>query len=95
MGKRSCYCISRHQRSYVAMVHHNMKRNELIQCNSMFLRSLSRKIWNDIESQLLEKLATEILKRENKSMHGELKMWKEWISTNFYGQDVLHVGIVM
>ena len=77
------------------MVHHNMKRNELIQCNSMFLRSLSRKIWNDIESQLLEKLATEILKRENKSMHGELKMWKEWIRTNFYGQDVLHVGIVM
>ena len=45
-------------------------------------------IWNEVESQLLEKLATGPIKGEGKYVHGKLKMWKERIKTNFYGQDV-------
>ena len=47
-----------------------------------------KKIWNEVESQLFEKLATEPIKREGKYVHGKLKMWKERIKTNFHGQDV-------
>ena len=45
-----------------------------------------RNIWNEVESQLFEKLATEPIK----GMHvrGKLKTWKESIKTNFHGQDV-------
>ena len=35
-----------------------------------------------------EKLATELIKGEDKYVHGKLKMWKERIKTNFHGQDV-------
>ena len=45
-----------------------------------------RKIWNEVESQLFEKLTTEPIK--SKYVHGKLKMWKKRIKTNFYGQDV-------
>ena len=47
-----------------------------------------KKIWNEVESQLFEKLATEPIKREGKYVHGKLKIWKERIETNFQGQDV-------
>ena len=47
-----------------------------------------KKIWNEVESQLFEKLATEPTKGEGKYVHGKLKMWKERIKTNFHGQDV-------
>ena len=47
-----------------------------------------KKNWNEVESQLFEKLATEPIKREGKYVHGKLKMWKERIKTNFHGQDV-------
>ena len=46
------------------------------------------KIWNEIESQLFEKLATEPIKGEDRYIHGKLKTWKERIKTNFYGQDM-------
>ena len=46
-----------------------------------------KKIWNDVESQLFEKLTTEPIK--DKYVHGKLKMWKEYIKTNFHGQYVL------
>ena len=45
-----------------------------------------RKVWNEIESQLFEKLATEPIK--GKHIRGKLKTWKESIKTNFHGQDV-------
>ena len=45
-------------------------------------------IWNEVESQLFEKLATEPIKGEGKYVHGKLKTWKERIKTNFHGQDV-------
>ena len=49
-----------------------------------------KKIWNEVESQLFEKLATEPVKGEGKYIHGKLKMWKKRIKTNFHGQDVPH-----
>ena len=47
-----------------------------------------RNIWNEVESQLIEKLATGSIKGERKYVHGKLKMWKEHIKTKFHGQDV-------
>ena len=46
------------------------------------------KIWNEVESQLFEKLATGPIKEEGRHIHGKLKTWKERIKTNFHGQDV-------
>ena len=50
--------------------------------------SQNKKIWNEIESQLFEKLATELIKGEDKYVHGKLKMWKERIKANFHGKNV-------
>ena len=47
-----------------------------------------KKIWNVVESQLFEKLATEPMKGEDKYVRGKLKTWKKRIKTNFHGQDV-------
>ena len=47
-----------------------------------------KKIWNEVESQLFEKLATEPIKREGKYVHGKLKTWKERIKADFHGQYV-------
>ena len=47
-----------------------------------------KKILNETESHLFEKLATEPIKGEGKYIHSKLKTWKEHIKTNFYGQDV-------
>ena len=49
-----------------------------------------KKIWNEVESQLFEKLATEPIKGEGKYFYGKLKTWKKRIKTNFHGQDVPH-----
>ena len=51
-------------------------------------RDQNEKIWNDVESQLFEKMAAEPIKREGRYGHGKLKTWKECIKTNFHGQDV-------
>ena len=45
-----------------------------------------RNISNKVESQLFEKLATELIK--GKYVRGKLKTWKISIKTNFHGQDV-------
>ena len=50
--------------------------------------SQCKKIWNEVESQLFEKLAIEPIKGEDKYVHCKLKTWKERIKTNFHGQDV-------
>ena len=47
-----------------------------------------KKIWNEVESQLFEKMVTEPIKREGKYVNDKLKTWKERIKTNFHGQDV-------
>ena len=47
-----------------------------------------KKIWNEVESQLFEKLATEPIKGEGKYVHSKLVYWKEGIKTNFHDQDV-------
>ena len=47
-----------------------------------------KKIWNEVESQLFEKMATEPIKMEDTYVNGKLKAWKELTRTNFYGQDV-------
>ena len=45
-----------------------------------------KKIWNEIGSQLFEKLATEPIKGNN--VRGKLKTWGKNIKTNFHGQIV-------
>ena len=50
------------------------------------LPSQYKKIWNDFESQLFEKLATEPM--QGKYVRGKLKKWKKSKKTNFHGQDV-------
>ena len=45
------------------------------------------KIWNEVESQLFEKLAKEPIKGEGKYVYGKLKTWKERINFFFHGQD--------
>ena len=47
-----------------------------------------KNIWNEIEPQLFEKLATEPIK--GKYVHGKLKTWKKDIKTNFHGRIVLY-----
>ena len=47
-----------------------------------------KKIWNKVESQLFEKLATEPIKGNN--VRGKLKTWKKDIKTNFHGQMVAY-----
>ena len=46
-----------------------------------------KKIWNEVGSQLFEKLATELIKRGDRHVYGKLKTWKECIKINFHGQD--------
>ena len=41
-----------------------------------------KKIWDEVESQLFEKLATEPIK--GKFIRGKLKTWKESKKTNFH-----------
>ena len=47
-----------------------------------------RNIWNEVESQLFEKLATGPIKKGDRYVYGKLRTWKECIKTNFHGQDV-------
>ena len=47
-----------------------------------------KKIWNEAESQLFEKVASETIKREGRYVYGKLETWKEHRKTNFHGQDV-------
>ena len=75
------------------MVCHNTIKTLPIRFHSMSLRKKGeclniKKIWNEVESQLFEKLATEPIK--DKHVRGKLKTWKESIKTNFHGQDVLY-----
>ena len=45
-----------------------------------------RNIWNEVESQIFEKLVTELIR--GKYVRGKLKTWKESIKTNFHSQDI-------
>ena len=40
-----------------------------------------KKIWNEVESQLFEKMATKPIKREGRYVNGKFKTWKECIKT--------------
>ena len=50
-----------------------------------------KNIWNEVESQLIEKMATEEIKREGRYVNGKLKAWKERIKADFHGQDVPYI----
>ena len=54
----------------------------------MAYHSMTRTPPTQVESQLFEKLATGLIKRESKYVHGKLRMWKERVKTNFHGKDV-------
>ena len=47
-----------------------------------------KRIWNEVESQLFEKLAIVTIKREGKYVYSKLKTWKDCIRTNFHGQEI-------
>ena len=47
-----------------------------------------KKIWNEVESQLFEKMVTEPIRREGRYINGKLKSWKKHMETNFHDQDV-------
>ena len=47
-----------------------------------------RKIWNEAELQLFEKMRTESIKKDDRYVNGKLNTWKECTKTNFYGQGV-------
>ena len=47
-----------------------------------------KKIWNEVESQLFKRLATEPIKDEGKYNYGKLKTWQDCIKTIFHGQGV-------
>ena len=47
--------------------------------------TMSFQIWNEVESQLFEKTATEPIKKESRYVNGKLKTWKERIRTSFHG----------
>ena len=85
-GKRSCRCLSRHQRTYLAMVYLNTTRTQLIQCHSMFLRHRKRE-WD--WGAAIEKMHR-AYKGVGKYIHVKLKTWKERIRTNYHSQDVPH-----
>ena len=65
---RSYHCLSRHQRTYLVMTHHNTTRTYLIllfnisEAQECVLQC--RKFLNDVESQLFEKLKTEPIKEK-------------------------------
>ena len=47
--------------------------------------TMSFQIWNEVESQLFEKMATEPIKKESRYVNGKLKTWNERIRTSFHG----------
>ena len=49
-----------------------------------------QKIWNEVESQLYDKLITGPIKWEGKDMHVKLKTWKERIRTKLHGQAIVY-----
>ena len=42
-----------------------------------------KKIWNEVDSQLFEKMMTEPIKGEGRYINSNLKTWKELIKTDF------------
>ena len=46
-----------------------------------------KQIWDEVESQIFEKMVTEPIKGEGRYVHDKLKTWKERIKTIFHGQD--------
>ena len=75
------YGVSQYDKNSAYTISFNVSEEKrwLVQC---------KKIWNKVESQFFEKMATEPIKGEGKYIHGKLKTWKERIKTNFHGQDV-------
>ena len=47
-----------------------------------------KKIWNEVESELYEKMSTKLIKKEDRYVNGKVKTWKECIKVSFHGQDV-------
>ena len=76
-----CYGVSQYDKISAYTMSFNVfeESEQVFQCH---------KNWNEVESQLFEKLAAEPIKGEGKYVHGKLKMWKERIRTRFHGQDV-------
>ena len=73
------------------MVYHNTIKNSAYTMSFTVFEekewvSQYKKIWNDVESQLFENLATEPIKGEGRYVHSKLKTWKQCIKTNFDGQ---------
>ena len=75
------YCVSQYNKNSAYTMSFNVsEEKEWV--------SQYKKIWNEVEPQLFEKLAREPIKGEGKYVHGNLKTWKERIKYFFYCQDV-------
>ena len=75
------------------MVCHNTIKTLPMQCHfnvseEEAWKTHYKKIWNEVGSQLFEKMATEPIKKEGRYVNGKLKTLKKCIKTTFHGQDV-------
>ena len=75
------------------MVCHNTIKILPIQCHLMSLRKKSgflniKRSGMKLSHSYLKKMATELIKREDRYVNDKLKTWKERIKTNVHGQDV-------
>ena len=73
------YGVSQHDKNSAYAMSFNVfeAREWVLQCN---------KIWNEVELQLFEKLATGQIKGEGR--YGKVKIWREHIKANFHGQNL-------
>ena len=76
------YGVSQYYKNFAYTISFNISEEEV-------WKTQYKRIWNEIVSQLFEKMLTEPIKRESRYVNGKLKTWKERIKTNFHGQDVL------
>ena len=75
------YGVSQYNKNFAYTISFNVSEEEV-------WKTQYKRIWNEIVSQLFEKMLTEPIKRESRYVNGKLKTWKERIKTNFHGQDV-------
>ena len=75
------YGMSQYDKNYAYTMSFNVSEEKV-------RKAQCKKIWNEVESQLFEKIATEPIKREGRYVNGKLKTRKERIKTNFHCQDV-------
>ena len=75
------YGVSQYDKNFAYTISFNVSEEEA-------WKTQYRKIWNEAELQLFEKMRTESIKKDDRYVNGKLNTWKECTKTNFYGQGV-------